>query len=230
MTDALLEFFKQYPFVLYVLIIFAVVVIVIALVNLKQGRSFTSPIFGFGGKEEKKQGAIPQGQQPAIQQAPSVQQSPSIQNIINAGTLSLSDEQKDDIANRVAEKVRVIRRDVDYQPANVLYRPPNLPERIAYIYAARHDIAAKVRNIVLNPGGAWAGHSMADFNTFIDLARTHSLISRELAQEISEFYYFTQISLNQSNVDSDEQFLEIQYLALDISRRLEGESLHHEDS
>src|SRR5512135_2135276 len=55
-------------------------------------------------------------------------------------TQSLTDRQMDDLVERVAKKVRVIKQEVDYKSANALYRPPDLSTRIIYIYAARHDI------------------------------------------------------------------------------------------
>jgi hypothetical protein len=117
---------------------------------------------------------------------------------------------------------------VDYKSANALYRPPDLSARVVYIYAARHDIANKIRHVVLKHG-AWPGSSMADFNVFFDLTQSHALIAQELAQDIRQFYQFTQFLLNANDVSSDEQFLEVQYLALDINRQLERMLLHHDN-
>ena len=135
-------------------------------------------------------------------------------------TQSLTDRQMDNLAERIAEKVRIIQQEIDYESANALYRPSDLSARVVYIYATRHDIANKIRHVVLKHG-AWAGSSMADFSVFFDLAQSHALIAQELAQDIGQLYHFTQFLLNANHVSSDEQFLEVQYLAMGINMQLD---------
>jgi hypothetical protein len=143
----------------------------------------------------------------------------NIQNII-AGEFNISNEESFRTDKRIVERTRDIRADVENRPADELYRPPILPDRIAYVYAVRHHIADNVRNIVLNWGGGWAGCSAANFDIYFGLAQTHKLIPNKLAIEINDFYFLTQPFLNSGNINQDEQFLETQYLAFDIDRQL----------
>jgi hypothetical protein len=143
---------------------------------------------------------------------------------LNAPKLSselstLSDSEKTELVERITERIQDVQTRSQSQTLDALYKPPELSERIIYIFSARHDLEMKIRRLVLLYGGGWAGASMASFDTYFQLAVSNDLISKSVAGEFNDFYYFTQPMLNSDSV-SDSQYLKIQYLAANLEQQI----------
>jgi len=213
MNEWLFQLVEKHPWILTVTVVVIIIILIIfvvsALYAVKQGRSITTPLFKIGSRESK----TPQNQ------ASTQTQSAVFQNIINTHG-QITDSNLDEITQRIAIRVLDLKKQVE--PKSIaLFNPPELPERITYIYSVRHYIKTLVSNIALNWGGHWAGASMADFGTFFDLATSQKLLSEDLANKISDYWQYTQALLNTDDIP-DISFLEIQYLGADVCRQLEG--------
>ncbi len=122
----------------------------------------------------------------------------------------------------MAEKVVIIRREVNNQPPRFLYQPPELSDTLKYIYSARHEIEKKIRSLVLSTGGGWAGCSMAGFDNYLEKARVVNVISQDLHDEITDFIFmYMQPMINYEDV-LEEQLQEVQYLVAHINRQLDA--------
>ena len=120
------------------------------------------------------------------------------------------------LAERISEKLSKEKFSKD----RLRYSPPELSEQQAYIYSARQDIGEKISDIVLSFGGGWAGVSMANFDTFFDMAKDHKLISEKLAEDINEFMVYTTTLLNEdfiseSGYNNVKEFYELIRIQLD---------------
>ena len=124
------------------------------------------------------------------------------------------------IFERITKTLEEISNQTDNQNTEHLYIPPELNERVIYLYSVKHDIHKKIQEIVLSHGGGWAGHSMAEFSTFFSLARDHNLINEHVANEIIDFNSYSITLINQKEI-SNTEFLRIQLLADQINSHLE---------
>jgi hypothetical protein len=192
-------------------IIFLVFLILVLIIVLQKRNIKLPGLEISGSNSENKNVSI------KSQISPNITQNPTL-NIYSGATIS--QEQMVELADMVTRRIKDFRQEVGNQPPSRIYKPSIPPEKINYIYFVRHDIESKIKNIVLGHGGPWAGASMASFDTFLDLAKTHHLISEQLAQGINDFYFFTQAMLHSEQIN-DEHFLEIQYLAAKINRELD---------
>ncbi len=215
MTTFLLSLLDKYPWLIYVVLVIFSVLLILFIIGVIQGREVSIYPPKIGSKVKKSD----QSKNPTYK--PSVTQSQQQTQNVNIYQ-SMTQEQIDEVASRIAEKVIVIRKEVNNQPPKFLYQPSELSDSLKYIYSARHEIERKVRNLVLTYGGEWAGHSMASFDTYLRYAKNGNVISKELHQEISDFYImYTQPMINFEGV-SDEQLLEVQYLATHINKQLDA--------
>lgn len=205
MLQALLS---QYSWLLYILIGAGVVFAFFAIAGFFQGRRITTPFGEIG--EKASQG-----------ESTEAKSSQSLQQQIVYVTNSIDPEQLDEVSDRVAERVNELRSTVPNTQLQALHQPPPIPDRVDYILAVRYYIESKIREIVLSTGGHWAGSTWASFKVYLDYARTGNIISEELKREITDFYFYTQGNINVGSVP-DVQFLEIQYLALNLQRKLEA--------
>lgn len=218
-----IELITQYPVFFSII---GIVLLGLLAIIVFQGRTIKTPWFELGPREHKK--IVPeiqnQAQPTAISHIPSISpeihQSPTIN--INTEPLKLSAQQVDDIAIRISERIQEIKSEIKTKPSDLLYQPPEIPERIIYILSVKYTIDVKIMNIVLETGGHWAGSTMAGFDTFLDLAYGQKLITEGLAQEYSDFFYYTQPLLLDGNANNNEVFLQVQYLALHLNRNLDS--------
>ncbi len=196
----------QYPLLIY-LLIFATclvlpVVVIMAIIVIRQGREFSTPLFKFGPKE--------------IKQSPQ-----TIGTLIVPGVSGITDEQlKEKIKAVVKETVNEYRAEIKNQPPGQLYQPQNLSNREIYLYAVRKEIKEKLSTIVLSLGhGAWAGISQADLEVYLVMAQDFKVIPEHLVSDIKSFIGYARILLVSGNIP-DDSYLEMQYLAAKINAGL----------
>jgi hypothetical protein len=199
----MIDLMKQYPSLLIILVIVIAIVIIIAVVNLFRGSEFSTPILKFGKKSDNQQNI----------------QRTVIQNVVNANSLSLSEEQLDMMVNHVVQGVKDSKSDVNINSHEPLYKPQKLPEGIEFIFTSRYSIERMIRGMVLKYAGGWAGCSIAPFENYLDLAVNNKIIPEELKKEINDYYYVTEMTLNIGDLPA-HRFLEIKYLAANIDFQL----------
>jgi hypothetical protein len=204
----LADLIKQYPAVALAVLIIIIILVAIIII---QGRSIDLPWLKIGSKAPKKTEII----QSKKQTPPQTQ----TQNVHVYASPPFTEEQIDDVARRVAAQIPKFQSEIANDP-DLLYHPPSLLPRIIYLHATIHDFTNKLRNIVVNEGGGWAGISMAGFGNFFDKAVNFNLLPKALITQISDFYIYVQVYTNADNI-SDRVFLDIQYLATNIIRGLD---------
>ncbi len=138
---------------------------------------------------------------------------------IVVSSVALTQEQMEEVINRVVAKVQVILTESQNKSPDDSYQPPKLSDRMIYTYEVRHDIEKRIRWLVLSVGGGWAGCSMAHFDTYFDLATSFKLISENLSNEIKDLYNYTIFLINSEDVSAIE-FLQLQIYAANIDRQL----------
>ncbi len=212
MNEWLFQLVEKHPWILSVAVIVIAIILIIFIVSaiyaVKQGRTITTPLFKIGSKEINS----------PPNQASTQTQSAIIQNIITPGLFM--DSNIDEIIARITGQFSDMLTKGELK-ATVLFKPPELPNRIGYLYSLRHYIGYMISQIVQNWGGGWPGVSMADFYTFFNLAIENKLISEDLRAKVNDFWQYSQVLLN-SNQVPDEVFLDMQYLGSDICRQLES--------
>jgi hypothetical protein len=196
------EIILQYPIILYILIalsfIILPIVIIMAVVGFIQGREFSTPLFRIGAK-------IPSGPS-SLHSHPADPQ--------------IAEEQMDEIIERVRSKLEEFKEERGLSDQALSIRPPNLPGHTIDLFSLRVEIGRKVREIVLSHGGGWAGSSLATFETFIELAIQHNLISRQLAQDIQGFEFLIKPGIYGDEI-GNEQYRDATQLASKILRQLD---------
>ena len=130
----------------------------------------------------------------------------------------LTNEQMDAIADRVSERAETARKEL--KDPDILFDVPGVSNRITHILKLRHEVEKKVKDIVLAWGGAWAGHSMAPFDTYYEHLTRLNLAPPKLIQEISDFMFFSQAIINEGLGPTDEVYLQVQYAASQLVREL----------
>ncbi len=206
------ELILKIPWLLWLTIVAAVIYFVLLVIGFIQGRKISTPFGTIGGNK------LDSTEDKVDSQGQIVSQSNFQQNTMYITTF-FSDQQMDDVANRVAKKVAVIQENYPNISPHVLNQHPPISERIYYILAARYEIERRIRDLVLDYGGGWAGSSWASFEDYFSLAKSSDIITKELAKEINDFYLYTQAHINSGRVP-DQEFLVIQFLFLDIKRSL----------
>lgn len=203
MIEQLLQFFDKYPWLLIIM----VVIILGGVFLISKRNDITTPWFKISPSNSKEHKSEPN-------------QSVVVQNVITPSVSKFSDEELEDVGERMARYVLDIQAKTTTHE-KPLFDPPKIPERIAYYYNVWNYIETLIRHIVLSWGGPWAGHSLADFSVYFDLAITQNLISDELKAKIQDFQLYAQPFINNNSI-TDKGFLDIQYLSSDICEQLNG--------
>jgi len=159
------DLLTQFPWLIYVLLALACVllpvIIALAFVGFIQGREVSTPLFKVGPKHQP-------------------QPPPSI-----------SEEQMQEVAARVRATLQDYRKRQSKSPKPRSPHIPGVPQRTARIVALKLAIDRNVRDIVLAWGGGWAGSSIAEFETFHELAQQHGIIPDAVLQDISDFNWLS---------------------------------------
>jgi hypothetical protein len=178
------------------------IVVVTALLVIRQGREFSTPWFKFGPKEK-------------------LQESQPVGAFIIPAISAITEEQLNEkIRIAVRETANGFKSEVKNQPPSQLFQPPKLSDREIYIHAVLKEIKNKLAGIVINWGGPWAGVSLADLENFLSKAESHNLIPDYLASDIKNFLANANMLIVSVSI-SDESFLEMQYLAAKINLGLD---------
>lgn len=130
----------------------------------------------------------------------------------------LAKETQQELENRISQKVEEAKKEEAVQPG-ISYTPPPLHERAIQLHAARYDIQQRIMGKVLEHGGGWAGVSLASFETFLDLAETHNVLSNSLIKDIKDYLDYT--SQTHLFVNNSGMYEQAQFLAASIILRLE---------
>lgn len=204
-TKDILDFLQNNPVVLYILLGSFVLLVIVVAIQIFRGREFISKWFSVNTKTETPN--------PVNEVVPV---SATFTNIVNTSGSVLPQEQLNLLASIIAEKTR----GPNTTSVTPLFKPPELPERVAYILAARRQIEGKVSGIVFEWGGGWMGMSMVPFDSFWDKVTSFHLIPEKLEQDIMEFFVFVEPYLSFRQI-TDDVFLDIQYLASHINSDLD---------
>lgn len=189
----LTDLFIQYPVVLYGLIgvscLLLPLLLLFAILSFAQGREFSTPLFKIGPK--------------APPLAPS------------ALPPRLSQEGIEELAATLKQRVEEHLRSLPTPAAPLAFQPPSLEDSALQLVAMQLAIDRSVQAIVLSHGGGWAGCSMAPFETFYDLARSHGIIDQRTLDEINDLRNLTSLA-TYGDLIPDEQFSDAERLATKI--------------
>lgn len=140
---------------IYLCVIAFIIVVIIFLVALVQGRDISLWPLKISGEPKSMK---PKDQQQYQSKKPERKKK-----------ASSSQERLSEIQNQVTVKANEFKTQNHNEPPDLFYRPRKLPSGISYMYAARYEITEKLRSIVLARIGAWPGCSYAWFDTLFDL-------------------------------------------------------------
>ena len=199
----MVELVIQYPWLLYLLIFLALLIfpllVGMAVVGFIQGREVSIPIF--------RVGPHPSSNPPQVQS-------------IELSMSGITDENIDDITERVRERLEKYKAEEGISEEAVPLDRDVLSDHSVDLYRMKVAIGKKVREIVLSWGGGWAGSSLASFETFYDLAGQHNLIPDEILQDIQAFEWLLRPGIYGDQIGA-EQYQEISQLAAKILDQLD---------
>ena len=117
-------------------------------------------------------------------------------------------------------------RSIEQPPSRSLFQLPGISDRIAYILQARREIELRIRQLLLDTGGGWAGSSMAGTDTYLEYLHNGGLITDETFNRINDLFFFTTPILYGSEV-SDDIYLTVQYLVRELIEELD--QIYHQN-
>jgi hypothetical protein len=199
----MIDLFAKYPLLIILLVLIILTIIIIALVSLFRDREFEIPWLKFGKKSDNQKN---------IQQT-------VFQNLINTGSLALSEEQIDSLVNRIVKGVNETNQGSQIEMQTEQNIIQGLPEGINFILASRYSIERIVRGMVLKAYGGWAGCSIASFDNYMVIAVDHKMISEELKNEIDNYFVVADMLINIGDVPG-HRLVEMQLLASSINYKL----------
>jgi hypothetical protein len=170
-----------------------------AIVGFTQGREVSIPIFRVGPKPSSSPPQVPR---------------------IELSMSPISEENIDQITEKVRERLEKYKEDEGISEEIVPFDPDVLPDQSIDLYRMKVAIGKKVREIVLSWGGGWAGSSLASFETFFELASQHNLVPEEILQDIQAFEWLLRPGIFGDQI-GPEQYLEISQLATKILDQLD---------
>jgi len=132
----------------------------------------------------------------------------------------LSEEDMQEIVKRVKKELDEYRAEEGITAEMLEPSLAALPERTINLFKMKVSIGRKIRELVLERMGGWAGSSMASLETFLNLAYEHHLISEGLAEDIQQFDRLI-IPGIYGDFISTEQYFQASQLAGKILRQLD---------
>lgn len=181
MEQVLITLLEQNPWLVYPTVLASCVIVpvigTLALIAFAQGRQIQFWIFTIGAKVADTPPAPPQPTPIHIHPEPA----------------QIAPEQIEELAKRVAARVREIKTQEPESPPSRSSELPLLSKELDYLLRARLEIDRHLGRIVVGWGGGWAGVSLAPVETFLEYALRPGLISSQLGDDIKQFLYLTQI-------------------------------------
>lgn len=214
MSDFIIGIFKEFPWSLYVALIFFIIILVLLIwliiSSYKKGLSLDILGIKVGQKEEGKNGSKETNQIPYVTQSQTI--------TINTGQSQKPTELTPEQIQRIEEKIGQIHKE---ETGNLIskYKSPSLDQKTSYVLSIVFDTRKRLAKIVLNSGGGWAGCSIAPIEVYLDYGR--NIIGNELAQEISDLLALIGMYTFHEDTIPDKDLLRIQYLNADINMNLE---------
>ena len=150
-----------------------------------------------------------------------IRASPTV--LLNIFPATLDSDSYAQISQRVMEEAAEC---IKPEASRPLFQLPPMSEKITYILQARREIELRIRDILLDTGGGWAGSSMTSTGKYLELLHMDGIITDETLSHINEFYFFTTPILYSSDVD-DDSFLTVQYIARELIAELDRIKWRH---
>ena len=99
-----------------------------------------------------------------------------------------------------------------------------------YMLAARHEIQEKIKQAVNSWGGGWAGHTLADFDVFLELAEDNNILSKRTLSDYYVFDYqlkglldYYESGISESDGEIYDEFRDFQMWTWYLSKELDEE-------
>ena len=124
----------------------------------------------------------------------------------------------------------------DYDKDNILEKEneelftfSEISERILYLIRSRREIELKIRELLLEKGGGWAGCSMASTDTYIEYLQNSGILDKDSLQKIYDFYFFSNVFVYGNDID-DDSYLTALYMVRELINLLERLRSEHKSS
>lgn len=136
--------------------------------------------------------------------------------------------------NDLYDRVKQIMK--DYDKDNIqkkeneeLFTFSEISERVLYLIRSRREIELKIRELLLETGGGWAGCSMASTDTYIEYLQNSGILDKDSLQKIYDFYFFSNVFVYGNDID-DDSFLTAQYMIRELINLLQRLRSEHKSS
>ncbi len=134
--------------------------------------------------------------------------------------LAIGDDEIEEIVQRVRTELEEYRQEEGITKEALSPDLPHFPEHTIDLFKMDLLISRKIRDIVLDWGGPWAGASWASFETFSKLAQSHELVSESILRDIGEFKWIINPGIFGDEI-GESQFNDAKQLAGKILRELD---------